>query len=365
VPKPTLIVSKQNDTALSTNPKIRWENLSASTLLQNAGLLNTWDQLNAERAELPFLASDAIVSALTVLGDNSERLLIGYAGTTVVAMFLLTPLGKFQWRTFQPSQLPLGAWVAKADLELAPMARSLLRAPLGFCLGLSITQIDPVLANRTEDTADTQTIDYIDTGWIDIEGGFDEYWAARGKNLRQNMRKQRVKLAADGVILTMQVLRDHDDMAPAIARYGNLESAGWKAQSGTAIHPDNAQGRYYRELLEHASLRGEAVVYQYLFNDRVVAMNLCLERKSTLIVLKTTYDESIKTLSPAFLLREEELQEIYRQGKIKRMEYFGRLMDWHTKLTDKKRTVYHLTVYRWPLIKKLAGARRRKAEVQT
>lgn len=361
MPEPTLTPSKQSNTVLSTTAQIRWENLSASTLPQNADLLKTWDQLNAERGDLPFLASDAIVSALTVLGDGSERLLVGYAGTSVVAMFLLTPQGKFQWRTFQPSQLPLGAWVAKADLELAPMARSLLRAPLGFCLGLSITQIDPVLANRTEDTADTQTIDYIDTGWIDIEGGFDEYWAARGKNLRQNMRKQRAKLAADDVILTMQVLRGHDDMAPAIARYGNLESAGWKAQSGTAIHPDNAQGRYYRELLEHASLRGEAVVYQYLFNDRVVAMNLCMERNNTLIVLKTTYDESIKTLSPAFLLREEELQEIYRQGKIKRMEYFGRLMDWHTKLTDKKRTVYHLTVYRWPLIKKLAEARRRKA----
>jgi hypothetical protein len=61
------------------------------------------------------------------------------------------------------------------------------------------------------------------------------------------------------------------------------------------------------------------------------------------------------------LLREEELQDIYRQGQIKRMEYFGKVMDWHTKLTDKKRTVYHLTVYRWPFIKKLAEARRRKA----
>ena len=87
--------------------------------------------------------------------------------------------------------------------------------------------------------------------------------------------------------------------------------------------------------MEHASLRGEAVVYQYQFDDRVVAMNLCLSRQGELVVLKTTYDESIKTFSPAFLLRENELQEIYRTGKIKRIEYFGRLMDWHTKLTDK------------------------------
>lgn len=346
---------------MSTQQPIRWENLAASALALNAQLRQAWDQLNAERGNLPFLASDAIVSALTILGDGTERLLVGYSDTIAVAMFLLTPQGKFQWRTFQPSQVPLGAWVASEDLELLHLTRSLLRGPLGFCLGLSITQIDPLVASRANDTPDTQTLDYIDTGWIDIEGTFETYWAARGKNLRQNMRKQRVKLAADGVTPSMQVLRGHADMAPAIAQYGKLESAGWKAQSGTAIHPDNAQGRFYRELLEHASLRGEAAVYQYLFDDRVVAMNLCLLRRGTLVVLKTTYDESIKTLSPAFLLREEELQDIYRQGLIKRMEYFGKVMDWHTKLTDKKRTVYHLTAYRWPLVKKLAQARRRKA----
>lgn len=345
---------------MSTQPLIRWENLASASLAQSALLRQAWDQLNTERGKLPFLSSDAMVSALSILGGGNERLFVGAADTTVVAMFLLTPQGIFRWRTFQPSQLPLGAWVAKADLNLLDLARSLLRGPLGFCLGLSITQVDPLIANRTDNTSDSQTLDYVDTGWIEIDGNFDAYWAARGKNLRQNMRKQRLKLAADGVTLTMQVLRDHADMAPAIARYGSLESAGWKAESGTAIHPDNAQGRFYRELLENASLRGEAVVYQYLFDDRVVAMNLCLLSHDTLVVLKTTYDESIKTLSPAFLLREEELQDIYRQGQIKRMEYFGKVMDWHTKLTDKKRTVYHLTAYRWPVIKTLAEARRRK-----
>jgi len=341
--------------------RIFWKNLPASSLQQDRQLLLDWDQLNAARGGLPFLACDEIVSALTILGDGSERLLIASDGTKARAMFLLSPDGNFRWHTFQPSQLPLGAWVAEADVQLLGIARSLLRGPLGLCLVLSITQIDPHAAPRAEDKPDSQTSDYIDTAWIDIQGTFDEYWSARGKNLRQNMRKQRAKLLADGVTLSMQVLRDHADMAPAIARYGIIESAGWKAQLGTAIHPDNAQGRYYRELLERASLRGEAVVYQYLFDDRVVAMNLCLERKGTLVVLKTNYDESIQSYSPAFLFRENELQEIYRAGQIKRMEYFGRLMEWHTKLTSQKRTLYHLTLYRWPLLKRLAEARRRKA----
>ena len=39
-------------------------------------------------------------------------------------------------------------------------------------------------------------------------------------------------------------------------------------------------------------------------------------------------------------------------------------MDWHTKWTDEKRMLYHLTVYRWPAIKSFAQARRRKAEAR-
>lgn len=346
-----------------STPSILWKHLPASALQQDGQLVQDWDRLNSAREGLPFLAANAIISALKILGNGSERLLVAHQGTSVVAMFLLVPMGKFKWQTFQPSQVPLGAWVAEADVNLQDIAHSLMRG-LGLCIVLSITQIDPRIAPRIEDSPDNLQDDYIDTGWIDIQGSFEDYWSARGKNLRQNMRKQRTKLLADGVKLTMQVLREHADMAPAVARYGAMESTGWKAKEGTAIHPDNAQGRYYRELLEQASLRGEAVVYQYLFDDRVVAMNLCLLRQETLVVLKTTYDETIQTFSPAFLLREEELQEIFKAGEIKRLEYFGRLMDWHTKLTVKKRTLYHLTVYRWPIIKKLAEARRQKMDAK-
>ncbi len=341
--------------------QFQWKNLPATSLQHDQQLILDWDRLSAERGDLAILASGAITSALRILGDGQERLLVALDGADVVAMLILCPDGKFRWKTFQPSQLPLGAWVAKQGISLPELGRSLLRGPLGICLVLSFTQIDPHVAPRTEDTRDSQHSDYIDTGWVDIEGSFETYWSARGKNLRQNMRKQRAKLLADGVQLTMRVLRDFDDMAPAIGQYGVLESAGWKAQKGTAIHLDNAQGRFYSELLQQASLRDEAVVYQYLFDDKVVAMNLCLLRNGTLVVLKTTYDESIQSYSPAFLLRESELQAFHQEGQVKRVEYFGRLMDWHTKLTSQKRTLYHLTLYRWPFVKKFAEARRLKA----
>jgi CelD/BcsL family acetyltransferase involved in cellulose biosynthesis len=336
-----------------------WRKLPTSALLTDPSLRAHWDRLNASRLNVPFMSADAVGAALQCFASGGELLLVGEENRQTVALLLVEPDGPMRWRSFQPSQLPLGAWVASSHLSVQGVYRSLLRGPLGLCMAVSATQIDPLQADRCSDDADNRHDDYIDTAWVDIEGDFDTYWAARGKNLRQNMRKQRNKLAADGTTTTMRVLRAAQDMAPAIQRYGTLESSGWKSGQGTAVAPDNAQGRFYTLLLEQAASRGEAVVFEYLFGDHTVAMNLCLLRAGTLVVLKTTYDEAIpKTLSPASLLREEELRQLFAGGEVRRIEYYGRVMDWHTKFTSNKRTLYHLTTYRWPWLKTLAQRRR-------
>ena len=221
-------------------------------------------------------------------------------------------------------------------------------------LSVSFTRVDPLFAPPAEDAADNRRDDYIDTAWVNIEGSFDDYWAARGKNLRQNMRKQRNKLEAESVAVQMRVFRDAADMPGAIARYGALEAQGWKAQEGTAIHPDNDQGRFYTELLQGLAAMGEASVYEYLFGDQTVAVNLCVHRGGTLTILKTTYDESIKVYSPAFLLNQDMLQALFTEQQIRRLEYYGSLMEWHTRWTDNRRTLYHVTTFRNSVVKRLA-----------
>ncbi|MDB5895870.1 MAG: hypothetical protein JWQ88_3401, partial [Rhodoferax sp.] len=125
---------------------------------------------------------------------------------------------------------------------------------------------------------------------------------------------------------------------------------------------DNEQGRFYRQLFETAAQHDEAVIYEYRFNDKTVAMNLCLRRTGNLVILKTTYDESIQAYSPAFMLSQDAVEKIFAAGDTARVEYYGRLMEWHTKWTENKRTLYHLTAYRWPLVKQVALSRRPKPE---
>ena len=334
---------------------LTWEELPASVLGTDERLRQQWDSLNAPMGDLPFLSAHAMVLALEVFGSSRERLFVGRSDGVTQAMLIAHDIGKLRWETFQPSQIPLGAWVATPGFSAEAVARSVLHdGPLKLSLSLSLTQVDPRFAPRQEDGSDSRHDDYIDTAWVDVEGSFDDYWAARGKNLRQNMRKQRNKLQSEGIAISMRSWRDVADMPGVIARYGALEANGWKAQEGTAIAPDNDQGRFYTALLQQAARRGEAVAYECLFDQQTVALNLCVQRGTTLTILKTTYDESIKAYSPAFLLHEDIVKEIFEAGSLRRIEYYGKVMEWHTRWTDNRRTLYHLTMFRNSIVKRLA-----------
>lgn len=222
-----------------------------------------------------------------------------------------------------------------------------------------------MLSSTSTQSHQAPTDDYIDTGWLELVGSFESYWHERSKNLRHNLRKQRHKLADQGVHISLREVTAPEDMAAAVARYGALESAGWKAGIGTAVHPDNEQGRFYRQLLEKSARAGEALVCEYWFDDRMVASNLCQLRGDTLVVLKTTYDEGCKHVSPAFLLREAELQSFFETGRIRRLEFYGRLRPWHTHWTEHRRTLYHTTAYRTSWIRQLARLRQASRHDQT
>jgi hypothetical protein len=319
-----------------------------------------WNRLNAARGDVPFLQAGFIAPLLAAFGDARVQLAVCAGGEDTIAMTFVTRKSTFEWETWQPSQLPLGPWVMRAGEDIALLAGSLLRALPGWGLALGVTQLDPMLVPRPAAGVGITTLDYIDTGWIAIKGTFDDYWESRGKNLRTNMRKQRKKLKTDGEGAGFEIVAAAEAMADAVAGYGALESAGWKAALGTAIHPDNAQGRFYRAMLENFARNDAARVYRYRFGAREVASDLCIASPTMLVVLKTTYDESIRTLSPASLMREEEMQAIFAEARVPRVEFYGKMMDWHTHWTRNTRTLYHLSCYRWSWLERLRQWRHRK-----
>lgn len=313
-----------------------------------------WDALAQARPGAPFLESLFMQPALETFGTGQEQLCLHHTGGQLTAATIVQRGAKGMWETFQPSQLPLGPWLAADGVDLVASAQALLAELPGLTtLGLGLTQLDPRFDPRPADDDKLRTQDYIDTAWVDIAGSFDTYWEARGKNLRQNTRKQRNKLQTEGTATRLECITTAADVAQAMADYGALESAGWKSADGTAIHPDNAQGKFYQTMLQNYCNAGRGRIYRYWFGDKVVAMDLCIDDAIAIVILKTTYDESYKQISPSTLMRQDEFAQLFEEAKYQRIEFYGKVMEWHTRWTDNSRGIYHATLYRWGVLKSL------------
>ena len=41
-------------------------------------------------------------------------------------------------------------------------------------------------------------------------------------------------------------------------------------------------------------------------------------------------------------MRQEIFKQLFDDGMLKRIEFYGKVMDWHTKWADEMRTIYHI-----------------------
>lgn len=311
-----------------------------------------WDDLNRASGGTPILNSTFVKAIIKHFANGKELLAIAEEPKQPTALAIITQQKFGAWTTFQPSQAPVGCWVQAAEADTSLLTDSLLSSLPGIVLIFSLTQQDPALLPRPTHSVRLTTLDYIETAKIPVEVPFDNYWSARSKNLRQNLRRQRNRLEREGISPRLTIVKETSQIKDAIRDYGELESAGWKAQGNTAVHIDNHQGRFYTDLLETFCRNSKGLIFQYHYNDQLVAMDLCVTSDDSLIILKTTYDETINTSSPAMLMRQEAFEYIFENRLVGNIEFYGPVMDWHKKWADDTRIMYHINRYRYGWLNK-------------
>ena len=341
---------------------LSWEILPLADFDKQA---SRWRALNQRYGNSPLLDPLFLAPALAEFASDGARLAIGRRGEQDAAMSILQQSGRASWQTFQPANAPLGALVLDPMLVpdiggLAP--QELARSLPGPALLIGLSQLDPAFLPRPPADSCLEDLDYIETARITLAGDYESYWASRGKNLRHNMKRQRNRLKRDGVTMRLERLTAPQDMARAVADYGALESAGWKQAAESAVHRDNAQGRFYIAMLTAFAEQGEALVLRLFYDEQLVASDLCLLRDGILIILKTSYDESVESTSPAHLMRHELIMQAFSDGDIRCVEFYGPAQDWHRRWTDEIRGLYHLNLYRWPAVRWLHRRRQRARE---
>ena len=324
------------------------------------GARDRWDELNAARGNHILLDSLFVDSALRHFGD--ENVLLGVKNDSRhsgLAMFKKKGLGS--WETFQPSQAPIGFVLLPKHIDVQAEISAIMRSLPGYALQLSLLQQDPnyAMAPYAIESRRFETVDYIVTARIPMVETFEDYWKTRSTNLRHNISRRRRRMAEKGLVPELVTLTSAQDALDALKAYANLESKGWKAQLGTAVTLENTQGQFYQDIFQQFLSRGEAAIYQLRVNGEVIATDLCLLRNETLIVLKTTYDEAWKDYSPAILMREEIMKQLFAEKRVRLIEFYGRAMDWHRQWTDEIRTMYHVNCFRNEWVRSLKEYRER------
>jgi len=302
------------------------------------------------------LDSAFIGAALTTFGKGNELFAICGPASSPTAVAILKRVGLAAWETFQPSQLPLSAWMHSARTNYSDLLAALIQVLPGTALMVGITQKDPDLQPRPQESPNLKVLDYIQTARLDVNRPFSEFWLARDKKVRYEIQRRLKRLAESGLTPRIEVLTDPSDVPDAIDDYGRMEMLGWKGKAGTAVHGDNKQGAFYRSVLANYCALGKGRIFRLYFGDRLVAMQLCIESDDTLVFLKTAYDESLRQYSPGILMKHAIFEHLFNEGKLKRIEFFGVMLDWQTKWSDGARVLYHVNYYKWSWLKALHNA---------
>lgn len=333
------------------NNEINWQ---VQSITEFGSYISSWDELNAKNNNQPILSAIFIKALLEHFSSGNEQLILGWKNENLVFGAIFEKISNIRWRTFQPSQAPLGILICEASLLnfdiISKISKLLPKNPLL----LDITQVDsqqyPLPLN-----SNLFTMPYISTGKLAVPTDFDEYFARFSKNTRQNFNKSRNRLAKANVETRLEIITDENSIKELVSIYGDIESSGWKNTEGTAIHIENDQGKFYVDMLTAFARNKEAQVWCYYFDDDVVAVDLCISMAETLIILKTTYEEKHSKFSPSLLMKLDAYKKLGSESKIKTIEYFGKTKDWHKRLQCEEREIYHITWCKYPLLFKLAN----------
>lgn len=280
-----------------------------------------WDALNQRLlGGHPLLTSIVVGELLAHYGTGRELLadLPGDDGQSQ-AMCILVPSSPWRWSSFLPAQTQL-ALQLMADVE---QARGLFRALPWHVLQLDLLCQDPQLMRLTPEPEPLSHIMlHARTVHVDLLAGWDAYWHSRSANLRANMRRYQNRLTGDGKSMHFECHVAADAVAAAVHRYADLETRGWKAQEGTALKSSAAQFDHYLKVMRQSAETGSARVYELYIDGALAASRLTLVSGTTLVILKTTYDENLANYAPGRQHLLQLLQHEFAAGALTRIEFY-------------------------------------------
>lgn len=307
--------------------------------------LADWDVLNASVSGAHPMFDSRFVDCLLKYFAQGDEVLLRQEDTQGKpgGLCIVRPKRAGVWTTFLPAQAQIAPLVVEAHLDLHAMFAAL-PAMTGqldlLCLDSQFTKFDKSITHPGSSKRHSLTAS------IELSGNFETYWHGRSRNLTSNIRRYQHRVQRSGNQGRMIRLDRPEEMAPAVERYGQLESSGWKGKEGTAVARDNCQGAFYRELLERFAASGQASVYEFWIGEQIAASRLVISNQSMLIVLKTAFAETMAEFAPGRLLLYELVRDAFARFPGGAIEFYTRASHDQLSWATHSRAIDHLTLFR-------------------
>ncbi len=295
----------------------------------------------------PLLHPDFVHTAIEHFGDTNTYILVGSHDDAPSVLLPVSRCGFGKWRSFSPSQLPIAPFYCRTEsrhpIDFESSFDALPRSTMLFeILNYDSDYAPPVLCR----SANANRTLYGTTISIDCRLGFSDYWQNRPKKLRDNIRRYTRRATNAGKEISLRIAAAPEELQRSLATYGEIESAGWKGRTGTAISMSNAQGRFYSEILEKFALRQDARIFELTFNGETVASRIAIQWAETIVFLKTTYSEEFAKFSPGRLLLHSTIREYLDSGRFGRLEFCTNATPDTLQWGSVSREIVHLNLYR-------------------
>lgn len=301
-----------------------------------------WDKLNQRLYNShPMLNSLFVEPLLKNFSEGNTFLAIYTENDSYQNMLLIERKNFYSWASFLPSQTQIGLSLVSNTYALEQLTHFLGLHVLFFDL---LCQ-DPDYSFQSNVNKIT-TLKHAQTLKVNLAGTFDDYWKQRSKNLKKNIKRYRNKINSSFKKVEFKIVSEKKQLLGAMYRYGILESLGWKAIKGTAIHPNNQQGLFYNTIINNFSDKKSTKIFELYFDDQLVASRISISNDIMLIILKTTYREEYKKYAPGKILLYEIIQNEFQSKQFKDIEFYTNATKEQLAWETSSRNILHYTFYK-------------------
>jgi len=170
--------------------------------------------------------------------------------------------------------------------------------------------------------------------FIDLSDGMAGVEAGLSRSFRKDLRRTLRRIEEVGEVVYTETA--DRDLADALSRCWELEAAGWKGETGTAVNLQPAARWFYDAVAELASDHGWLRLCALLVGDRLAAFEFDLDYAGRRFTLKAGYDESLRRLSPGKVLQWRAVEGAVASG-LQSYELGGEAEQWKLDWTSRVR----------------------------